>query len=139
MSEPVDPITREIIANALASAAREMGVTMRQTSTSPIFNEGNDYSCAIFNADARIVSHGEFLPIHLGSLPYSVRLTIEEIRPEHDHAAACAPLRGAGRGTPSASQRTSNSPANPSRLRCAAPPSEIFPWARCAQIRLCEV
>ena len=55
MSRTIDPITREIIANALVSAAREMGVTMRQTSTSPIFNEGNDYSCAIFDADARNV------------------------------------------------------------------------------------
>ena len=78
----LDAITREIISNALVSAAREMGVTMRQTSTSPIFNEGNDYSCAIFDRQARIVSHGEFLPIHLGSLPHSVRYTIEEIGPD---------------------------------------------------------
>jgi N-methylhydantoinase B len=75
----IDPITREIISNALVSAAREMGVTMRKTSTSPIFNEGNDYSCAIFDSDARLVAHGETLPVHLGSMPYSVRLTIEEI------------------------------------------------------------
>ena len=79
MRSELDVITREIIWNALLSAAREMGVTMRQTSVSPIFNEGNDYSCAIFDQDARLVCHGEFLPIHLGSLPYSVRYTIEEI------------------------------------------------------------
>ena len=29
-----------------------MGVTLRKTSCSPIFNEGNDYSCAIFDAAA---------------------------------------------------------------------------------------
>ena len=54
-----------------------MGITLRQTSCSPIFNEGNDYSCAMFDARARLVSHGEFLPIHLGSLPFSVRFAIE--------------------------------------------------------------
>src|SRR5258708_20927451 len=75
----VDPITREIIANALMSAAREMGVTMRKTSTSPIFNEGNDYSCAVFDSQARLVAHGETLPVHLGSMPHSVRNTVDEV------------------------------------------------------------
>ena len=40
-----DPITIEVIRHGLAAASREMGVTLRQTSCSPIFNEGNDYSC----------------------------------------------------------------------------------------------
>lgn len=75
----LDVITKEIIWNGLLSAAREMGVTMRQTSVSPIFNEGNDYSCAVFDREARLVCHGEFLPIHLGSLPYSVEFTLDEI------------------------------------------------------------
>lgn len=79
----VDPVTREIISKAFTAAAREMGLTMRQTSTSPIFNEGNDYSCGIFDSQARLIAHGEFLPIHLGSLPYSVRYTIEEVGLEH--------------------------------------------------------
>jgi N-methylhydantoinase B len=68
-----DPITLEVIRHGLAAAAREMGVTLRKTSCSPIFNEGNDYSCAVFDRDGQIVSHGEFLPIHLGSLSFSVR------------------------------------------------------------------
>jgi N-methylhydantoinase B len=54
-----------------------MGVTLRRTSCSPIFNEGNDYSCAIFDARVQLVSHGEFLPIHLGSLSFSVRYAID--------------------------------------------------------------
>jgi N-methylhydantoinase B len=68
-----DPITVQVIGHALAAASREMGVTLRKTSCSPIFNEGNDYSCAVFTAAGEIVSHGEFLPIHLGSLSFSVR------------------------------------------------------------------
>jgi N-methylhydantoinase B len=94
----LDVITREIIWNGLLSAAREMGVTMRQTSVSPIFNEGNDYSCGIFDRDSRLVCHGEFLPIHLGSLPYSVRYTIEEIGVDHlspgDTVVLNDPFRG---------------------------------------------
>jgi N-methylhydantoinase B len=72
-----DPITIEVIRHGLAAASREMGVTLRKTSCSPIFNEGNDYSCGIFDACMQLVSHGEFLPIHLGSLPFSVRYAIE--------------------------------------------------------------
>jgi N-methylhydantoinase A/oxoprolinase/acetone carboxylase beta subunit/N-methylhydantoinase B/oxoprolinase/acetone carboxylase alpha subunit len=67
-----DAVTVEIIRHALVSASREMGATLRLTSCSPIFNEGNDYSCAIFDAGGRLISHGEFLPIHLGSLSFSV-------------------------------------------------------------------
>lgn len=82
----IDPITVQVIGYALAAASREMGVTLRKTSCSPIFNEGNDYSCAIFTADGDIVSHGEFLPIHLGSLSFSVRsvMTSFDVGDLHD-------------------------------------------------------
>jgi N-methylhydantoinase B len=73
----LDPITVEVVRHGLASASREMGVTLRKTSCSPIFNEGNDYSCGVFDAQVRLVSHGEFLPIHLGSLPFSVQYAVE--------------------------------------------------------------
>ena len=66
-----DPITLQVIGHALTSVSREMGVTLRQTSCSPIFNEGNDYSCAVFDAQGQMVSHGEFLPIHLGSMAFA--------------------------------------------------------------------
>ncbi len=65
-------ITHEVIRHTLTAISREMGVTLRMTSCSPIFNEGNDYSCAIFDAQGRLVTHGEFLPIHLGALSFSV-------------------------------------------------------------------
>jgi N-methylhydantoinase B len=82
MTGQLDPITTEVIRHGLAAASREMGVTLRRTSCSPIFNEGNDYSCGIFDADVQLVSHGEFLPIHLGSLPFSVRYAVDEFAAE---------------------------------------------------------
>ena len=98
MSAPPDPITVEIVAKGVAAAAREMGITLRQTSSSPIFNEGNDYSCAVFDHQARLVSHGEFLPIHLGSLPYSVRYALDEVGLENlesgDSVVLNDPFRG---------------------------------------------
>jgi N-methylhydantoinase B len=82
MTVQPDPITVEVVRHGLASASREMGVTLRKTSCSPIFNEGNDYSCGIFDARVRLVSHGEFLPIHLGSLPFSVQYAVEAFAAE---------------------------------------------------------
>ena len=82
----VDPVTVEVVTSGLAAGAREMGITLRQTSSSTIFNEGNDYSCAIFNPGGELVSHGEFLPIHLGSLPYSVAYAIDEVGVENFRA-----------------------------------------------------
>jgi N-methylhydantoinase B len=79
---PDDAITVEVIRHALTAAAREMGVTLRMTSSSPIFNEGNDYSCAIFDAEGQLVTHGEFLPIHLGSLSFSVAAAREAFATE---------------------------------------------------------
>jgi N-methylhydantoinase B len=98
VSAAIDPITVEIVAKGIAAAAREMGITLRQTSSSPIFNEGNDYSCAVFDEQARLVSHGEFLPIHLGSLPYSVRCALDEIGVEHLHPGDSVLLNDPFRG-----------------------------------------
>jgi N-methylhydantoinase B len=81
-----EAITVEVIRHALTAAAREMGVTLRRTSCSPIFNEGNDYSCAIFSAAGELVTHGEFLPIHLGSLSFSVAAVRGEFGQEGLHA-----------------------------------------------------
>lgn len=82
----LDPVTVEVIRHALTSASREMGATLRMTSCSPIFNEGNDYSCAIFDAHGQLVTHGEFLPIHLGSLSFSVAYAREAFARDGLHA-----------------------------------------------------
>ncbi|MEO3826261.1 hydantoinase B/oxoprolinase family protein [Actinomadura sp. B10D3] len=75
-------INLQVIGHALASVSREMGVTLRKTSCSPIFNEGNDYSCAIFDSRGQMVSHGEFLPIHLGSMAFATDAVTRTFRDE---------------------------------------------------------
>ena len=76
-----DPITTSVIQSGLVSVSREMGVTLRRTAYSDIFNEGSDFSCGLFDADGRLTAQGEFLPIHLGALQFAVRQAIKEIRP----------------------------------------------------------
>ena len=79
MSRELDPITIGLIRSHLVSVAREMGVTLRQTAYSNIFNEGSDFSCGVFDHAGRLWAQGEFLPIHLGALQFAVREAIEEV------------------------------------------------------------
>lgn len=78
----IDQITLQVIGHALTSISREMGVTLARTSCSPIFNEGNDYSCAVFDSRGQMVSHGEFLPIHLGSMTFATHAVTEAFAEE---------------------------------------------------------
>ena len=79
MTHTIDPITVGVIRSHLVSIAREMGVTLRQSAYSNVFNEGSDFSCGVFDSIGRLWAQGEFLPIHLGALQFAVREAIEEI------------------------------------------------------------
>lgn len=81
---PVDAISLEVFKNLFASAAEEMGVTLRRASFSPNIRERLDFSCAVFDAQARMVAQAAHIPVHLGSMPASVASAIasfEEILP----------------------------------------------------------
>ncbi|MCF2136305.1 MAG: hydantoinase B/oxoprolinase family protein [Candidatus Thorarchaeota archaeon] len=77
-----DPITFEVIKNALISCAREMSSTLRRTAFSPNIKERRDCSCAIFDERGRLVAQSKDIPVHLGAMPLSVRSCIEELDDE---------------------------------------------------------
>lgn len=64
----VDPVTVEVLGNALLSTAEEMGVTLVRTSYSTNIKERKDCSTAIFNAKGETVAQAAAIPIHLGSM-----------------------------------------------------------------------
>src|SRR5262245_37884568 len=66
--ERLDPITFEVIRNALVEATEEMAVTMRRTAYSTNIKTRADFSCAFFDRDLRAVAQAFTQPIHLGSL-----------------------------------------------------------------------
>jgi N-methylhydantoinase B len=68
-----DPIELAIFESALHSIAVEMGAALRRTAFSPNIKERRDYSSAVFDADGNIVAMGDDMPVHLGSMPMSVR------------------------------------------------------------------
>jgi len=71
-----DPIELEVFKNIFHSIAEEMGAALRRTSFSPNIKERRDYSCAIFDGDGEVVAMGDHMPVHLGSMPMSVRAAL---------------------------------------------------------------
>jgi N-methylhydantoinase B len=73
-----DPIELEIFKNLFHSIAEEMGAALRRTAFSPNIKERRDYSCAVFDAAGNVIAMGDHMPVHLGSMPMSVRVAIEK-------------------------------------------------------------
>ena len=73
-----DPIELEIFKNLYHSIAEEMGAALRRTAFSPNIKERRDYSCAVFDSQAEVIAMGDHMPVHLGSMPMSVRAAIEK-------------------------------------------------------------
>ena len=74
----VDPITLEVVKNSLIEISEEMGVTLKRASYSPNIKERNDFSCALFREDSRMISQAEHVPVHLGSMIFSVKQALED-------------------------------------------------------------
>src|SRR5262249_8849022 len=74
----VDPISLEVFKNLFAAVAEEMGVTLQRASFSPNIRERLDFSCAVFDAQARMVAQAAHIPVHLGSMPASVEYALRE-------------------------------------------------------------
>ena len=77
-----DPVELELFNNRLISVAEEMGSVLGQSGYSPNITERGDYSCALFDADGRMVTHAAHIPVHLGSTPLSVQAAIEAVTME---------------------------------------------------------
>jgi N-methylhydantoinase B len=75
----LDPITAEIVVSGLAYASEEMGIAVRNAAYSPNIKERLDLSCAIFDREMQLVAQAEHIPVHLGSLPWGLRLTLAHI------------------------------------------------------------
>ncbi len=74
-----DPITLELFKNRFSSIAQEMGVTLQRTSFSPNIKERLDFSCAVFNKNAEMVAQAAHIPVHLGSMPLSVKSAVKTV------------------------------------------------------------
>jgi N-methylhydantoinase B len=74
-----DPVELEIFKSLFHSIAEEMGAALRRTAFSPNIKERRDYSCAVFDGAGEVVAMGDHMPVHLGSMPMSVRAAVEKL------------------------------------------------------------
>jgi N-methylhydantoinase B len=74
-----DPIALAIFQSSMHSIAEEMGAALRRTSISPNIIERRDYSCAVFDAQRRVIAMGDHMPVHLGSMPMSVKAAVKAL------------------------------------------------------------
>jgi len=84
MNQKTDPIQLEVFKHRFAAIAEEMGVVLRKASYSPNIKERRDFSCALFDANGKMIAQAAHIPVHLGSMPMSVEAVIRdfpELRP----------------------------------------------------------
>jgi N-methylhydantoinase B len=70
----IDPITREIMQNALASAADEMSLALYRTAYSTIVRDCLDYSTSLCDASGEMIAQGVTIPLHLGAVPFALEM-----------------------------------------------------------------
>ncbi|MCU1540743.1 MAG: hydantoin utilization protein, partial [Arthrobacter sp.] len=74
----LDPVTVEIIRNALTSAADDMNATLIRSAYSPILYEGGDCVVALLDTEHRVLGQSAGLPLFLGNLE-TCSIAVEEL------------------------------------------------------------
>lgn len=64
----IDPITVEVIGNALSTIVDQMGRALMRSAYSANIKERRDCSAALFDTEGRIIAQAQQIPFHLGSL-----------------------------------------------------------------------
>src|SRR6186997_1203312 len=73
MAQALDPITLEVLTQALVSTVREMRATVSRTASSVAIYDAKDYSCGLFAPDSQVVAQSEDIGSHVVPLPWTVR------------------------------------------------------------------
>ena len=76
--EPPDPVLLEIFNNHFAGIATQMGITLRNTSSSVNVKERLDFSCALFTAEGDLVVNAPHIPVHLGAMSETVKRALAD-------------------------------------------------------------
>ena len=76
---PLDPASLQVLISRLTGIAEEMGAVLRRAAYSPNIKERADCSAALFTAGGELLVQAEHIPVHLGSMPASVRAAIDAL------------------------------------------------------------
>ncbi|MGI9539071.1 MAG: hydantoinase B/oxoprolinase family protein [Miltoncostaeaceae bacterium] len=90
----MDPVTLQVMANALRGVAEEMEASLVRSAFSPNIVERRDCSTALFDPEGRMVVQSASIPVHLGAMPESVRAVMERSAGVGEVWALNDPYRG---------------------------------------------
>ncbi len=79
MTWKIDPITLEVIRNALSAAAEEMSMVVVRAARSPLLREAGDHSSAITDGDGFLIAQGRDVPMHMGVMSFTVREFLKRV------------------------------------------------------------
>lgn len=80
MTRKIDPITFEVVRNALSSIADEMALVVLRSAYSPVVRDAMDYSTAVCDRHGQVVAQGLTLAVQLGSFPDVMEVLLREFR-----------------------------------------------------------
>lgn len=80
MSIAIDPITAQVIRNALSSISDEMALVIMRTAHSAIVRDSMDYSTGLCDREGRVIAHGMTMALHLGSFPDAMQKLVAKTR-----------------------------------------------------------
>ncbi|WP_417433043.1 hydantoinase B/oxoprolinase family protein [Hoeflea sp.] len=78
---PVNPITLEIVRNALTMIAEQIAQRMIRSGTSYIIKEMEDCSAALFDGKGRLLAESASIPIHLNCIGITLRTVLDHYFP----------------------------------------------------------
>ncbi len=83
-SNLIDIAQLELFTNRFLQVVEEMGAQLERTAFSVNVKERMDFSCALLDAEGKLVVNAPHIPVHLGSMGMCVRSAIRKIAPEKD-------------------------------------------------------
>ncbi len=73
-----DPVLLEVFNNLFMNIAEQMGLQLQNTASSVNIRERLDFSCALFDAEGKLIANAPHIPVHLGSMGESIQTVIRE-------------------------------------------------------------
>jgi len=73
-----DPVTMEVLRNALSTIADEMALVIMRTAYSSIVRDSMDYSTGLCDRQGRVIAHGLTMALHLGSFPDAMQHLVRQ-------------------------------------------------------------
>ena len=75
----IDPVTLEVIRNALTATAEEMSLVVMRAARSPLLREAGDLSSALTDADGELIAQGRDIPMHMGVMSFTVKEFLKRV------------------------------------------------------------